>query len=178
MEQYFEKEPVIIKEKKKHSTGLWYTIVIILVLVLVGWYGYSTKWFSQRQIIDEGGLPLIDTTTLFENVTEIPIDSIIIEASGGFPVEQIVVIRGNLPNGCAQLNTPAQIREGNVFYVTMSMRSEGDICTEALVPYEEQIPLQTYNLPAGVYIVNINGRELSFELENNNHLDFNAGENK
>jgi len=172
-------EKTTIRERKGSSTGLWYWIIGILAIILIGWYGYSAGWFSPRVSDDlmpvdinggigDGALPL----------NAAPIDSISIETGTSFPVTETLVVKGSLPNGCTYLNTPSQIRDGNVFYVTLDTYTEGDVCTEALVPYEERIDLQVANLPAGVYIVEVNGREISFELESDNQLDFSAGSDK
>jgi len=127
-------------------------------------------------------LPLVDNS---QQVNEIDasnfaeVDSLRIEPGDGFPIEQTLVVSGNLQDGCVYLNDPLQTRDGNIFYVTLDTRTEGDVCTEALVPYERYIPLQVNNLPADVYIVVVNReREITFELEGDNVLDFGAGSDK
>jgi inhibitor of cysteine peptidase len=174
-----DQEPVVIREQSS-SSSVWYWVVALLVLALVGWYGYTAGWFSQRadnndsnSLATEMNMNELDTMS-----NAAPIDSIRIETQESFPVGQVLVVNGSLPNGCTYLNQPTQLRDGNIFYINLSTRVEGEVCTEALVPYEERIPLQVNNLPAGVYVVNINGREISFELENDNQLDFNAGSDK
>jgi len=177
-----EQESVIIREQSSSSNSLWYWILGLIVLGLLGWYAYSAGWFSPR--IDENTgvvMPVESNNGMGNEVVAInaaPIDSLRIETLETFPVQQILVVSGTLPNGCTYLNTPTQLRDGNVFYVSLDTRIEGEICTEALVPFEERIALQVTGLPAGVYVVNINGREISFELEGDNTLDFNAGGDK
>ena len=161
-------QPIIMRERQDSPKSLWYIIIAVLAVALVGWYGYSAGWFSPRADtgeflpvepnngIGDGGLPL----------NAAPIDSLQIQTGESFPVQQTLVVSGSLPNGCTYLND------------TLDTRTEGDICTEALVPYEERIQLQVNNLPSGVYIVNVNGREISFELESDNSVDFNAGLDK
>ncbi len=176
----YNQEPVTIREKKDSPKTLWYIIIALLVLGLLGWFGYTSGWFSPRKVGTETDQPRPELNIgLGEvSVSAAPIDSVSIETTDGFPVEQTVVVSGSLPNGCTYLNTPVQLRDGNVFYIRLDTRTEGDLCTQALVPFEERINLSVNNLPAGVYIVNINGREISFELENDNILDFSAGEGK
>ncbi|MFT7328320.1 MAG: hypothetical protein ACI870_000507 [Crocinitomicaceae bacterium] len=178
--QNFERERVIIREKNNSPKSLWYIIIAVLVLVLLGWLGYSASWFRPQTTttVVEETVPDLNTGFGQVSVNAAPIDSVFIESQETFPIGQTLVILGSLPNGCTYLNTPNQLRDGNVFYVTLDTRVEGDLCTQALVPYEERIELKVNNLPAGVYIVNVNGRELSFELNNNNVLDFNAGGDK
>ncbi|MCA9352043.1 hypothetical protein KC866_01485 [Patescibacteria group bacterium] len=180
-EQHNQQEQPIIREKKTSSMTLWYWIVGIVLLVLAGWYAYSAGWFNTRTIELEGTLPVElngGTGNGALPLNAAPIDSVVIETSEGFPVQQTVVVSGNLPDGCTYLNDPVQLRDGNVFYITLDTRREGDTCTEALVPYETRIDLQVNNLPRGVYVVNVNQREISFELESDNELDFSAGSEK
>ena len=44
------------------------------------------------------------------------------------------------------------------------------MCTEALVPYEQAVPLDVAGLPAGVYTVTVNGVSDTFELAVDNVL--------
>ena len=44
------------------------------------------------------------------------------------------------------------------------------MCIEALVPYEQAVPLEVAGLPAGVYTVTVNGISDTFELAVDNVL--------
>lgn len=179
-------EGVVIREKSNSGRGLWYVILAILGLGLLGWLAYSAGWFSPRT--DDAVLPveqnngsLAGPSGALGQENNAPIDSVTIETSTGFPITQTVVAKGNLANGCLALAAPQQLRDGNIFYITLGMvdtSSDDQVCTQALVPFEERIDLEVNNLPAGVYIVNVNGQEVSFELENNNSLNFAAGSDK
>lgn len=175
-----EQEPLIIKEQNSSFRGIWYILGLLLLLLVFGWYAYSAGWFSQSTVTTTQATPINNQQGFGERVVmnPAPIDSIRIETGELFPVQQTLLITGTLPNGCVFLNEPVQFRDGNVFYITLDTRTEGEVCTEALVPYEKQIVLQTNNLPAGLYIVNVNGTEISFELESDNMLNFEAGEDK
>lgn len=75
-----------------------------------------------------------------------------------FPVQVHVTASGNLPDGCTQIDEIAQARKGYAFTVTMStVRPADAVCTLALVPFQEVIPLDVAGLPAGTYTVNLNG---------------------
>lgn len=77
-----------------------------------------------------------------------------------------VLIQGNLSDGCTQLAEREVERQGNTFQVTLTAeRAPEQMCTEALVPFEETVPLETMNLPAGEYTVNVNGKTETFTLE-------------
>ena len=102
-----------------------------------------------------------------------------IETSEGFPTSHTIVVTGTLSNDCVYLNAPMQTRDGNVFDVMLTTRVEDNgNCSEAPISFEERVVLETIGLPAGVYVVDLNGQELSFELENDNQLDFQAGSDK
>lgn len=191
MEPEFNKinEQPIIREQKKHNNSLWYILVALLIFALIGWYGYTAGWFSSRAVTPTAITP-VTTSEPFPieqgngiGNGALPIgiaslDSVTINTLETFPVQQEVVISGNLNDGCSYLDSAQQQRDGNIFYISLQTRIEGEVCTQALVPFTEYITLDVNGLPAGVYIVNVNGVETSFELESDNQLDFNAGEGK
>lgn len=88
-----------------------------------------------------------------------------------FPVQVRAVATGYLPDGCTEINENSTTveRNGNTFYVNLRTMRPGDaLCTEAIVPFEQTISLDVYGLDKGVYTVNINGIEETFELETDN----------
>lgn len=89
-------------------------------------------------------------------------DILILES---FPVQVHVVARGNLPDGCTQIDEIQQERVDNAFQVTITTaRPAGAVCTEAVVPWEKTVALDVYGLPAGTYTVDVNGVTGSFDL--------------
>ncbi len=177
-------EPVILQEKGSSHKGLWYWVIAILLLGLLGWYGYTAGWFVKNTTnmipVDSNNGISNDTKSLEELAQGIkaPIDNIIINTSESFPVQKTLSIKGNLADGCTYLNDPQIIRDGNAFYINLTTYQQGNTCTQALVPYERNIGLDVVGLPAGVYRVIVNGKETTFELEQDNSLDFSAGEEK
>lgn len=183
-EPVFE-EPLEIREKGDNDASLWYWIIGALLCVAILWYGFSAGWFGKNKNtiapVDQFAIPVEPNGGIgngAESLNAAPIDTIVIESSGSFPVEETLIVTGNLPDGCTYLNEPTQIRDGNQFYITLDTRREGDVCTEALVPYEKRIPLYVNNLPAGTYSVDVNGRGMLFELSSDNTLDLSAGSDK
>lgn len=76
-----------------------------------------------------------------------------------------VLVGGNLPDGCTQLAGSEMERQDNTFEITLlAERPDEQACTEALVPFQETIPLEVTNLPAGEYTVNVNGKTETFTL--------------
>lgn len=81
------------------------------------------------------------------------------------PVQVVVQVSGDLPDGCSELVEPEVVNQENVFLITLSARRPVDVdCTEALEPFTVQIPLDVFGLPAGDYIVDVNGTTRTFNL--------------
>ncbi len=89
---------------------------------------------------------------------EARVESIEILMLESFPIQIHVSARGHLPDGCTTISDISQSRDGNTFTVVIMTSRPVDIsCTQALVPFEEVIPLDVVGLPAGTYTVNVNG---------------------
>jgi inhibitor of cysteine peptidase len=89
-----------------------------------------------------------------------------------FPVKVQVVAQGYLPDSCTEINEIKTEKEENRFNVSISTKRPKDaICTEAIVPFNETIPLDVQGLKAGNYTVNVNGVKGSFELAVDNILN-------
>lgn len=178
----YGQEPVSLREKKSGNNSLWYWIIAILILGLVAWYGYTAGWFSKKVTtvlpIDLNHMEQNDPYAFVDDEVQAPIDNMIIVTGESFPVQKTLSLKGNLPNGCTYLNQPQVVVDGNSFYVSLTTYTDGDVCTQALEPYERLIPLPVNGLPAGVYNLFVNGKQTTFELEQDNTLDFTAGEDK
>jgi len=180
---YYQESGVTLKEQKPGHQGIWW-IIIILIVLIVGFIGIRKGWFNFNQEGIQSGQKIEDyADSVPEEQGEknyAPIDLARVDTTESFPVQKHLVLSGNLANGCTYLNTPTQFRDGNIFYITLTTRvEESDLCTQALTPYEKSVPLNVGGLPAGTYIANINNdRELSFEISQDNNLDFSAGSDK
>jgi len=94
-----------------------------------------------------------------------PVENIELLILESFPVPVQAVVRGNLPNGCTEIDEVAVQQEDSNFQVELITRQPATgACTEALVPYQETIPLDVAALPAGEYTVNVNGTTATFNL--------------
>jgi len=97
------------------------------------------------------------------------VDSIEMLILESFPVQIRALVRGSLSDGCTTIDQITQTRDGNAFQVTIStVRKATAVCTQALVPFEETIPLQVVGLKAGDYTVAINGVVATFRLDVDN----------
>lgn len=95
------------------------------------------------------------------------VDTIEIRILKSDPVQVEVVARGNLPDGCTQLVDAEITLDGPAFHVTLPTQRPADaICTQALVPFEQVIPLDVADAAPGEYTVDVNGVTEAFELRN------------
>jgi inhibitor of cysteine peptidase len=102
---------------------------------------------------------------------EATVEQIDIRILESFPVQVHVGVRGYLADGCTEIDEMIQSREGNTFNVTITTTRPADaMCTMALVPFEQNIPLDVEGLPAGTYTVMVNGVSGTFELSVDNVL--------
>lgn len=100
-----------------------------------------------------------------------PVDSIEIQIAESFPVQVFVRARGELPDGCTEIDQINTAETGSTFNVTITtLRPADALCTEAVVPFEEVVPLDVDGLPAGNYTVNVNGINGSFSLAVDNFI--------
>ena len=97
-----------------------------------------------------------------------PVEEIEIVILEIFPVQIDVIARGNLPDPCTEISEVLQEREGNTFFITIKTYRSPGLCIQVLAPFEEIIPLEVYGLPAGTYIVDVNGVQDIFVLEVDN----------
>lgn len=99
------------------------------------------------------------------------VEEIEVQILESFPVQVQVVARGYLADGCTEIDEIIQEKQDNTFSVTITTIRPADAqCTQAIVPFEEVIPLDVLGLQAGTYTVTVNGVSGTFELAEDNVL--------
>lgn len=89
-----------------------------------------------------------------------------------FPVQVSIIATGILPDNCTTIGEIEQLRDDFTFQVNIGVvRPEGVACEEGEVPFEESIDLEVVGLPAGIYVVDVNGLQGTFTLQTDNILD-------
>jgi len=98
------------------------------------------------------------------------VDSLQILIMESFPVQVMVNVAGNLPDGCTSIvGSKSVMVDDSTFELSIfTERPEDMMCTMALVPFEESIRLEVEGLSAGTYIVKGFGLEESFTLDIDN----------
>ncbi|NPE28170.1 hypothetical protein HNV12_09395 [Methanococcoides sp. SA1] len=102
------------------------------------------------------------------------VDDIEIMLMESFPLQVSVTAIGNLPDGCTFIDEEniEIINTGNGFDIALKTKRPKDVaCTQALVPFEVNIPLDVHGLEKGVYTVNVNGVTDTFEFTIDNVME-------
>ena len=86
------------------------------------------------------------------------------------PVQVRVSLSGYLPDGCTTIHEIRSSRDGDVFTIQIvTERPAGDVaCTMAIVPFEEELPLDVAGLPAGAYTLRVDGMSETFVIDADN----------
>jgi len=89
-----------------------------------------------------------------------------------FPLQAQAVVTGYVPDGCTELDEINVEFKNDTFVLIFVTRSPvGDIgCTEALVPFEESVPLDIAGFNAGTYKVVAQNQSAEFTLDMDNVL--------
>jgi inhibitor of cysteine peptidase len=87
-----------------------------------------------------------------------------------YPLQVSAQLSGYLPDGCTTINEVQSSMKGDTFTIEIvTQRPGGDVaCTMAIVPFEENVPLEVEGLPAGEYTVRVGELSETFTLETDN----------
>lgn len=103
------------------------------------------------------------------SATGVYLDAIEAQVLESFPVQVNVVVRGNLADGCTSLTGIDVERTAERFTLTPRAQVRtGMMCTMALVPFEQVVPLDVAGLKAGVYTVVALDQTTTFALSADN----------
>ena len=81
------------------------------------------------------------------------------------------VVKGQLPDGCTTIQEIDSTRNESFFQIQISTNRPVDVnCIQALVSFEQSVPLDVYGLPAGTYQVAAGEVEAEFTFTQENIL--------
>jgi inhibitor of cysteine peptidase len=87
------------------------------------------------------------------NPPNVAVEEIDLLTMESFPVQMMAIVRGSLPDGCSVLDEITVTKVDNDFILHFEAHRDGDTCTMAEVPFEENVALDVYGLKAGTYRV-------------------------
>ncbi|MEM7119399.1 MAG: DUF6438 domain-containing protein, partial [Chloroflexota bacterium] len=100
--------------------------------------------------------------------TDVYVNGVEVSIMESFPVQVAITVRGDLADGCVVLDDISFERIGDTFMLRTHAHREGDICTSALVPFEEVVDLDVVGLAAGTYQVDLDEHSTEFTLDMDN----------
>lgn len=118
-----------------------------------------------------GGQPVppADGNAPISETGEAIVESLEVRILESFPVQVQAVVRGQLPDPCAFIESTGVYVEGSTFRIRMTTaRQPNQRCAQVLTPFEEVVPLGAEGLPAGEYDVRINDLVEPFTLSVDN----------
>ena len=106
----------------------------------------------------------------YQSVT---VDQIEVEVGVGSPIPVFVIITGNLPDPCSQVEHTEIKQDGSNFIINLFATPDAggpavDSCIKDPIPLRMSIPLNVVDLPAGSYTVTVNGSRADFKLDTAN----------
>ena len=96
------------------------------------------------------------------------VDEIELLLMESFPIQVQAIVQGYLPDGCSVLDGISASRNGSVFTLHVSAHREGQMCTMAIVRFEERVILDVEGLEAGTYqvVAGDAAAEFTFDVDN------------
>jgi inhibitor of cysteine peptidase len=150
------------REKMKKRTHFWGIVLLSALLLSACQAAPATQ---QPPTETPGEIKYVyGNTATVESISVLLLES--------FPLQARAVITGFVPDGCTELDEITVEYQDGTFLLTLTTRKpEGDIvCTEAIVPFEESVPLEIAGLKAGTYKVIAQDQSTEFSLDMDNVL--------
>ena len=98
----------------------------------------------------------------------VTVDDVKVEVGIGSPIPVHVIVSGNLPDVCSQVEHTEIRQDGSNFIVNLSATPRVEGCLPDTLPFKMGIPLNVVDLPAGSYSVTVNGSRAEFQLDAGN----------
>lgn len=98
-------------------------------------------------------------------ITPIVIERVDVRVLETSPPQAVAHVEGVIGDGCSELNSQRQVRDGNTVTITvLGQRPPHAICTQIAKIYREDIPLEGV-FPPGQYVLNVNGVARTFSTQ-------------
>ncbi|MDM8531299.1 META domain-containing protein [Anaerolineales bacterium HSG25] len=117
----------------------------------------------QDGVLTETSSTVVDSSAGEAAGSPVSVDSVMVESREAV---HYAIVSGNLPDSCTTLGAPTQTVEGNTIKIELlTVLPPADMmCAMALVPFTEEIQLDTTGLEGGEYTVDVNGMTATFSL--------------
>jgi len=96
---------------------------------------------------------------------EAKVTSVEVIVAESYPPQYFAVASGQLPDSCTEIDGSTRTMQGRTIKITLTTtRPDDAICTTAVQPFEESIPINVDGLSAGQYTVEVNGVPATLNL--------------
>ncbi len=100
---------------------------------------------------------------------DIDVVQVEVEVGVGSPIPVHVIVSGDLPDPCSQVEHTEIEQDGSNFILTLfATPANEEGCIKDTLPFKMGIPLNVIGLPAGSYSVTVNGMRADFSLDAGN----------
>ena len=158
-------------ERSMRVKGFSGIILIVLFMLALSACGGDTETPEATAAIIPTATTIPAPTALTEPLFGLAtVESVEVQiAESTFPVQVSLRVRGVLANSCTEIDTIIAQQNGSTFDVAITTVQQPDqVCTQAVVPFEEIVPLDVEGLSAGTYTVDVNSIQGSFTLDVDN----------
>lgn len=165
--------------KRPKKGNIWYilfglaVLVVFAALIIVSVLKRNPMKTALLPDPEISSLDRSGSTEVNQGIASVDhVDVMILES---FPVQINALVRGNLADGCVALDDTSVRRENNTFYVDFLTSRTGDMCIQALVPFEKTVSIPVSGLMAGTYTISVVGTTATFTLNQDNVPAYEAG---
>jgi inhibitor of cysteine peptidase len=93
------------------------------------------------------------------------VTSVEVIVAESYPPQYFAVASGQLPDSCTKIDGSTQTMQGKTIKITLTTtRPDDAVCTTAVQPFEETIPINVDGLSAGQVTVEVNGVPATLNL--------------
>ena len=93
------------------------------------------------------------------------VTSVEVIVAESYPPQYFAVASGQLPDSCTEINGSTQTTQARTIKITLTTTRPNDaMCTTAVQPFKENIPINVDGLSAGQYTVEVNGVPATLNL--------------
>jgi len=140
----------------------------LLILLAIALLGLVTCSGEEEPTPMPATIPPTEVATAEPTNGMAAVNSVQVMMMESFPIQVNVLAGGELPDACTSIDEPVTTRNGNTFAVSMSTTRTDCASTDVNVAFEESVPLDVADLPAGTYSVDVNGMKGSFTFTTDN----------
>jgi len=124
-------------------------------------------------VSDEQPTPVEEVEVWNSDYQPITVVSVEVEVGVGSPIPVHVIVSGDLPDPCSQVEYTEIKQDGSNFIISLFATPDiggpaVDGCIKDPLPFTMSIPLNVVDLPAGSYSVTVNGSKADFILDTAN----------